>query len=53
MFSRKCVCNFNISKIVRPLSASLSVNGLRYPVIVYKQKKTTETAYGSVGVESG
>ena len=28
MFSRKCVCKLNISKIVRPLLAPLSVNGL-------------------------
>ena len=28
MFSRKCVCKLNISKIVRPLLAALSVNGL-------------------------
>ena len=28
MFSRKCVCKLHISKIVRPLLAALSVNGL-------------------------
>ena len=28
MFSRKCVCKLNIPKIVRPLLAALSVNGL-------------------------
>ena len=28
LFSRKCVCKLNISKIVRPLLAALSVNGL-------------------------
>ena len=28
MFSRKCVCKLNISKIVRPLLAALSVNGI-------------------------
>ena len=28
MFSRKCVCKLNISKIVRPLLAALSDNGL-------------------------
>ena len=28
MFSRKCVCKVNISKIVRALLAALSVNGL-------------------------
>ena len=28
MFSKKCFCKENISKIVRPLSAALSVNGL-------------------------
>ena len=28
MFSRKCVCKLDISKIVRPLLAALSVNGL-------------------------
>ena len=32
MFSRKCVCKLNISKIVRPLLAALSVNGL-IPII--------------------
>ena len=26
MFSRKCVCKLNISKVVRPLLAALSVN---------------------------
>ena len=31
MFSRKCVCKLNISKIVRPLLAALSVNGLIMP----------------------
>ena len=28
MFSRKCVCKLNISKIIWPLLAALSVNGL-------------------------
>ena len=28
MFSKKCVCKLNIFKIVRPLLAALSVNGL-------------------------
>ena len=36
MFSRKCVCKLNISKIVRPLLAPLSVNGLK----IYKNKTT-------------
>ena len=30
MFSRKCVCKLNISKIDRPLLAALSVNGLKH-----------------------
>ena len=29
MFSRKCVCKLNISKIVSPLLAALSVDGLK------------------------
>ena len=31
MFSRKCVCKLNISKIVRPLLAAVGVNGLTHP----------------------
>ena len=30
MLSKKCFCKGNISKIVRPLLAALSVNGLTY-----------------------
>ena len=38
MFFRKCICKFKIFKIVRPILAAVSVNGLRLdasPVYLY------------------
>ena len=35
MFSRKCVCKSNISKMLRPLLAALSVKGLSTVVHFY------------------
>ena len=35
MFSKKCFCKENISKIVRPLLAALSINGLKQHIPLF------------------
>ena len=48
MFPKKCFCKGNISKIVRPLLAALSVNGLSTAVSGQVYRCEPLTLYGDM-----
>ena len=42
MFSIKCICGYNTSKIIRPLLAALSVDGLNQAGTIITEDYDTE-----------